>query len=211
MCLSKGLCALPAAKGWVSSQKALRTGAGGGGWGARCCRKGFSTHLSLGGLEEGELLRGRCLGVWSVAGTQRDKEQEEKQGCGALARTRAQSRLRKYFDSSEAVLFHSSTWGAWRDPQLHTLQTPWLPVNCWFAPEKFRGLGQNEERLVPTRTPVVFGAASGCAHLFVPQFPYQKWLTLLLFLACHAGCGWMKRGLFGVPEIGQTAKSNEGL
>ena len=66
----------------------------------------MSTHLSLRGLEEGELLRGRCLGVWSVAGTQGDKEQKEEGGCGALARTRAQSQLRKYFDAGEVVLFH---------------------------------------------------------------------------------------------------------
>lgn len=47
--------------------------------------KGLSTHLSLGGLDEAALLHGRCLGVWSVAGTWRDKEQEEEQGCGVLA------------------------------------------------------------------------------------------------------------------------------
>lgn len=49
-------------------------------------RKGLSPHLSLAGLDEAELLRGRCLGVWSVAGTQGDKEQEEEQGCAVLAR-----------------------------------------------------------------------------------------------------------------------------
>lgn len=48
--------------------------------------KGLSTHLSLGGLDEAELLRGRCLGVWSVAGTLGDKEQEEEWGCAVLAR-----------------------------------------------------------------------------------------------------------------------------
>lgn len=37
-------------------------------------RKGLSTHLAPGGLEEGELLRGRCLGIWSTAGTQGDNE-----------------------------------------------------------------------------------------------------------------------------------------
>ena len=54
------------------------------------CRKGLSTRLALGGLEEGELLRGRCLGVWSVAGTQGDKKE---QGCCVLARTHARSWL----------------------------------------------------------------------------------------------------------------------
>lgn len=49
-------------------------------------RKGLSTHLSLGGLDEAELLCGRCLGVWSVAGTWGDKEEEEERGCGVLAR-----------------------------------------------------------------------------------------------------------------------------
>lgn len=78
--------------------EALRTG--------KRCRKGLSTRLALGGLEEGGLLCGRCLGVWSVAGTQGDKkEQKEERGCGMLARTRAQSRLRKYSDAGEVVLF----------------------------------------------------------------------------------------------------------
>lgn len=50
-------------------------------------RKGLSTHLSLGGPDEAELLRGRCLGVWSMAGTRGDKEQEEEEWhCAVLAR-----------------------------------------------------------------------------------------------------------------------------
>jgi len=53
----------------------------------------------------------------------------------------------------------------------------------------------------------VCGAASRCACLCVPWFPRQKGLSLLLFW--HAVQGVNE--VFGVLEIGQTAKSNEGL
>lgn len=167
---------LPTAKGGLYHlrAKALRTGE----W----CRKGLSTHLSLGGLEEGELPCGRCLGVWSMAGTQEDKEQKEEQGCSVLSRTPAQSQLRKYFDAGEVVPFHPSEQRArLGHTALCLAGTTVNPVNCQFAPKKFRGLGQHEEKLVQTQMSVVFRAASRCAGLSVPQFPHQKGIMLLLF------------------------------
>lgn len=46
-----------------------------------------NTHLPWEACGREELLCGRCLGAWSVAGTQGDKEQKEEQGCSVLART----------------------------------------------------------------------------------------------------------------------------
>lgn len=131
---SQPACVLPTAKEGLYHVRVKALGSG------KRSRRGFSTHLAPGGLEEGELLRGRCLGVWSMAGTRGDKkEQKEEEGCGVLAGTRAQSRLCKYFDAGEVVLFHPRSGEPVGAPQLCALQVPQLPGKVSVCPKEIQG------------------------------------------------------------------------